>query len=294
VLTRLAKFSYIQLAVGQPIGPQLYRDLYGDSDSVHTSIRLPVLGDLRMKAIFERAFSGFAVTLAIGLVVSAGCLNGQTNAQTSTGSPSAPAGQVQIAQPPPPPQALNGTWNLNADKSDDAEEKLRGTPEGDNPLDDGPVPSAGQGTPSGSGRRSGAPYGRPGGAGPLGGPLPVGADAKANQKMFELLRPAASLTVETKDSEFDLTDENSRKRAFYTDGRKLQKPKDESYKEIAAVWTAGRLTFDEKGPRGEKITVTFQMARDARQLIETTQVDKGKIYSPVVIRYIYDAATDSK
>ena len=104
------------------------------------------------------------------------------------------------------------------------------------------------------------------------------------------MRPASSLTVEAKDSEFDLTDENNRKRAFFTDGRKLQKSKDDSYKEMAALWSAGRLSFDEKGPRNEKITVTFQLARDARQLIETTQVDKGKIYSPVVIRYVYDPA----
>jgi hypothetical protein len=128
----------------------------------------------------------------------------------------------------------------------------------------------------------------------LGGPLPVGKDAKANQKMLDLLRPAMSLAVEVKDSEFDLTDENKQKRAFFTDGRKLQKSKDDSYKEIAALWSAGRLSFDEKGPRNEKITVTFQLARDARQLIETTQVDKGKIYSPVVIRYVYDPAPDGQ
>jgi len=102
------------------------------------------------------------------------------------------------------------------------------------------------------------------------------------------------LNVEAKDSEFDLTDENSRKRAFFTDGRKLQKQKDDSYKEMGALWSAGRLSFDEKGPRGEKITVTFQLARNARQLIETTQVDTSKIYSPVVIRYVYDPVPDGK
>ena len=128
----------------------------------------------------------------------------------------------------------------------------------------------------------------------MGGPLPVGEDVKAHQKMLELLRPSASMTVEAKESEFDLTDENNRKRAFFTDGRKLQKSKDNMYKEIAALLIAGRLSFDEKGPRGEKITVTFQLARNARQLIETTQVDNSKIYSPAVIRYIYDPAPDGQ
>jgi hypothetical protein len=112
--------------------------------------------------------------------------------------------------------------------------------------------------------------------------------------MLELLRPSTSLTVEAKESEFDLTDENNRKRAFFTDRRKLQESKDDIYKEIAALWSAGRLSFDEKGPRGEKITVTFQLERNLRQLIETTHVDNSKIYSPVVIRYVYDPAPGGK
>ena len=246
-----------------------------------------------MKAKLERALVNFAGAAAAGVVRTA-LLYGQINPATSTGSQVAPSGQVQKTEQPSPPQALNGTWKLNADKSDDAEEKLRGrTPEQDIPNDAGSVPSGRQSAPSGSGRRSGGtgvPYGRPGGAGPLGGPLPVGEDVKAHQKMLELLRPCASLTVEVKESEFDLTDENNRKRAFFTDGRKLQKSKDDIYQETAALWSAGRLSFDEKGPGREKITVTFQQARNSQELIETTQVDNSKIYSPVVIRYIYDPA----
>jgi hypothetical protein len=246
-----------------------------------------------MRAKFERALVIFAVAVATGMIDSA-LLNAQMNPAASTGSQPAASGQVQKTEQPSPPQALNGMWKLNADKSDDAEEKLRGTPDQEIPIDGSNVPPSSQGAPPGGGRRSGAPYGRPGGSGPLGGPLPVGEDAKTNQKMLELLRPAMSLTLEAKDSEFDLTDENNRKRAFFTDGRKLQKSKDDSYKEIAAVWSAGRLSFDEKGPRSEKITVTFQLTRDARQLIETTQVDKGKIISPIVIRYVYDPAPVGK
>jgi hypothetical protein len=112
--------------------------------------------------------------------------------------------------------------------------------------------------------------------------------------MLDLLRPSMVLTVEVKEGEFEFTDEKNRKRAFFTDGRKLQKSKDDTYKEIAALWSAGHLSFDEKGPRGEKITVTFQLDRNARQLIEKTEVDNSKIYSPVVIRHIYDIAPDGK
>lgn len=103
-----------------------------------------------------------------------------------------------------------------------------------------------------------------------------------------------SLTVEEKQSEFDLTDDQGRKRAFFTDGRKLRKSKDKNYQEIAAQWSAGRLTFDEKGPEGEKISSAFQLTRDARQLMEIIEVDYSRIYTPVMIRYVYDPAPAGK
>jgi hypothetical protein len=242
---------------------------------------------------------------AVSTVLSAALLGGQSSPPSQAGSQGTPSGQVQAQvqkqvqknEPPPPAQALNGTWKLNAEKSDDAEEKLRATPEQDVP--DGPdsIPSVSQTTPSSAGRRSqgnGVPYGRPGGSGPLGGPLPVEKDIKAHQKLLEMLHHSPLLMVEVKDGEFDFTDQDKQKRAFFTDGRKLQKSKDDSYKELAANWNAGRLSFDEKGPRGEKITVTFQPMRNTSQLIETFQVDSSKIYSPVVIRYVYDLVPENQ
>src|ERR1019366_700194 len=80
-----------------------------------------------MKARFERVLVNFAIVAATSMV-SMALLNGQINPATSTGSQVAPSGQVQKTDQPSPPQALNGTWKLNADKSDDADEKLRGRP----------------------------------------------------------------------------------------------------------------------------------------------------------------------
>ena len=54
--------------------------------------------------------------------------------------------------------------------------------------------------------------------------------------MREYIYPATDVTFVLKDSEADLTDDTARKRVFYTDGRKLQKSKDDNYREIAAHW----------------------------------------------------------
>jgi hypothetical protein len=110
--------------------------------------------------------------------------------------------------------------------------------------------------------------------------------------MRELMRPASSLTFSQKEKEFDLTDDQGRKRAFFTDGRKLQKPKDESYEEIAARGDATRLVSDEKTPRGGKLSRTFELSPDGTQLYETIQMENNRSNSPSSFRYVYDAAKD--
>ena len=55
-----------------------------------------------------------------------------------------------------------------------------------------------------------------------------------------------------KSAEVDVTDDQYHKMAFFTDGRQLQKPKDDSYREIAAHWDGSQLVSDEKTPQGSK------------------------------------------
>ena len=197
---------------------------------------------------------------------------------------------------PPAPQTLNGAWILNRGQSDDPDEKMKGREEDipfNGPNNTGPnVPSGGANTPSAGGRRSGP---RAAGAGPLGGPVgSVDSTDKDREGTLRLLRPSDSLTVEQEQSEFDLTDDQGRKRIFFTDGRKLKRSKDEKYQEIAAQWRGARLVSDEKGPRNAKLSRAFELSRDGRQLYETIQLDNSRIFSPLVIRYVYDPALQPK
>src|SRR5205807_648241 len=77
------------------------------------------------------------------------------------------------------------------------------------------------------------------------------------QKMHELLSPPTTMTFSMTGAEVDLMDDRDRKRAFMTDGRKLQKSKDDRYQEIAAKWDGNRLVTEEKSPRGGKMSRTF-------------------------------------
>ncbi len=116
------------------------------------------------------------------------------------------------------------------------------------------------------------------------------------QGMQELLNPARSLILAEakKEAEADLFDDQDRKRAFFTDGRKLQKSKDPKYQEIAAYWDGARLVTDEKSPRGGKMSRSFELSPDAKQLYETLHMTTGRSNTPLIIHYVYDSAEPSK
>jgi hypothetical protein len=95
-------------------------------------------------------------------------------------------------------------------------------------------------------------------------------------------------------AEVDLTDDDNRKRALMTDGRKLQKSKDPAYEEIAAHWDGNRLVTDEKDGRGNKMSRSFELAPGGQQLYETVHMTVGRNNTTVVIRYVYDSAPDKR
>ena len=106
------------------------------------------------------------------------------------------------------------------------------------------------------------------------------------------MTPARALTVaEAKeDVEIDIFDDQARKSAFFTDGRKLQKTKGISTQEIAAHWDGNRLVTDEKSPSGRKMSRTYELSYDGTQLYETLRLTRGRENSVVSIRYVYDQA----
>ena len=208
----------------------------------------------------------------------------------------APAGPMPAAEPQPssmpaakplrqqpevrPRTSIFGAWKLNKDDSDDAQKKMQEARGSDRQGRSG----------GGGGVRMGG--GIPG-MGGYGGHRRGGQENDSDQErqgMHELLNPARSLFLgeARKDAETDLFDDQDRKRAFFTDGRKLQKSKDDKYQEIAAHWDGTRLVTDEKSPRGGKMSRVFELSPDGKQLYETLHLTTGRSNTPVVIRYAYD------
>jgi hypothetical protein len=218
---------------------------------------------------------------------------------------STPPRQEQSAQPKidsanqaerrPARQSIAGAWKLNRDESDDAREKIRDAQREESTNS----PGRGNGPYGGGTWGGGYPFPRPGG-GWGGGPSGRnrgGWDAPGDtdfQRMNEFLNPADSVNLTIKDGEVDFSDNQNRKRVFYTDGRKLEKPKDENYREIAAHWEGNRLVAEEKSAPGGQLRRSFELAAEGQKLYETVYLEGTRQRSSVSIRFVYDIGPDKQ
>lgn len=239
-------------------------------------------------------------TIAWIAIVSAVCLldSGHARAQ-------APAGPMTPTHPlPPPPKApptkkkpevesrssLAGYWKLNKEESDDAKTKIADSQRKDKEDD----PNLG------GNRRVGIGYPYPGGGpggpggpnGPYGGP---GADDRSdarNADLEEYVRPMFAQTIELKQNEVDSTNEQDSKVVMFTDNRKLPKEKGNDPQQISAHWDGPKLVTDEKGPGGRKISRTYELSFDGKQIYETWRIEGKKSGRDIIVRYVYDAAVN--
>jgi len=185
------------------------------------------------------------------------------------------------AQTPPPSAAppLLGGWTLNKDLSDQ--------PQG---RSDGESRDSGQ-----NGRRGGGGGGgrRRGGGGFGGGGFGNGGGAEGGtpedvQRMRNALRDEMEapehLIITQSDTTVTMTAGDGRTTRLSTDGRKI---KDESTKiERKTVWDGGKLVSEINGLGRSKITETYSVDAERRQLHVTLAIDNQ---AKTMIKRVYDA-----
>jgi hypothetical protein len=261
-----------------------------------------------------------ARTVAVGVILCGACaiFPGGAAAQAPPGPIRPGAGDsggshagssgpaVQAEMVVPDKKQLFGAWKFNVDESDDAQDKMRearGT-NADNPAS--PRGGGGNGTGIHMGG-VGSPYpgGGSGNGGSSGGGNPRNGGSKNadsdydRQQLQESMNPAGSFTLVMKDTsdakngEVLLTDDSGRQRAFFTDGHKVQKSKDDKYQEFDAHWEDYRLVADEGGSHGPQITHSFEPAPGGKQLYEIVRLERTRSNGPVEIRFVYDLVSDS-
>jgi hypothetical protein len=244
------------------------------------------------------ALFSFTALLVSASLIAPRRLNGQ--AAPGPIAPTQSSQQPSAAQPPQPartrpspPQVqprttLAGPWKLNRDESDDPRQKARAA-EGSDTSNVGGYPGGGYpgGGYPGGGPWGGSPYPRGGGSGQR---QPPGRDIEDNPRMQSLLYAPTSVAVDLKSSQVDVTDTQLHRLTLYTDGRQLPKSTDSSHEEVLAHWEGSRLVSDEKSPLGGKMSRTFELSQEGRQMFETLRIDNGRSKTPIVIRYVFDVS----
>jgi hypothetical protein len=234
----------------------------------------------------------------------AGPIRPAADSGDARGTSSGPAAQPEMVIPDK--KQLFASWKFNVEESYDAQDKMRearGT-NADNPAN--PRGGGGNGTGIHMGGM-GSPYpGGGGNGGGNGGGSPRNGGSKNadsdydRQQLQELMNPAGSITLAMKDTqdakngEVLLTDDAGRQRAFYTDGHKVQKSKDDKYQEFDAHWEDYRLVADQGGSHGPQITRSFEPAPGGKQLVEIVRLERTRSNGPVEIRFVYDVVAESK
>ena len=242
----------------------------------------------------------FARSLILGGVGLLACaaIGAQAPPGPMTPPPSAP-GTVEAAPAPPkkpeipPRKTIMGAWRFNKDESDDPRQKLHQSQGSDNGG------SRGGGGGGYGGPRIGFPGGPiggggNGGGGPYGGGHRTSDDESA--RLGDLVNPVRELEVMQRnqdDPEVEMLDDREHRHMFYTDGRKIEKQKDPSVEEVSAKWDGTRLVTDEKGPHNGKLSRTFEVSSDGKQLLQTIHITDSKGNHPITVNYVYDAVDPS-
>lgn len=229
------------------------------------------------------------------ILLTGACLlsSGIVVAQAPPGPMTPPPSTATTANPTPPPpkkpelpprKSIMGAWRINKDESDDGRRKLQHAKDADNTNRGGPM---GSGGPRVSGPWPGGGGGYPGGGG--GYPRDNSSDYDQMGDIVNPPREIKFIQQQADDPSVELMDDREHRRMFYTDGRKLQKSKGPDYEEIAAKWEGTKLVTDEKGAHNGKISRTFEVSPDGKQLIETVHVTDSKGNHPATVQYVYDA-----
>ena len=203
---------------------------------------------------------------------------------------------------------LTGQWNFNQDQSDDADQKVHDAQQNSKVTaanNGSTYPGSGGGYPGGGGNPGGG-GGWPGGIGGGGmgrggmgggGMGRGGRQASQNGSRVsseEWDRLAANpkfLRLDQRSDQIVVTDDNDHAQTFYPDGKKHDE-KDEDGRKFStkASWESGAFIAETKLPHSEKLTQTFRVSDDGKQLYVTTRFEAPALNGPLSIRRVYDMA----
>jgi len=191
---------------------------------------------------------------------------------------------------------LSGHWNFNQDQSDDVEQKVHDAQANSQQRTSnggGGYPGGGGGYPGGGG---GMGRGGMGGMGGMGGGMGRGRGGMGNpssgvssQEWERLAEKPKFLRLDQRSDQCVVIDDSDHTQTFYPDGKKHQdKDADGNKISTKASWEGGAFIAETKLPHSEKLTQTFRMSEDGKQLHVITLFEASSGNASVRILRVYD------
>jgi len=144
-----------------------------------------------------------------------------------------------------------------------------------------------------------------GGIGGMGGPYPGGGmgrggrqsnrgDAISSEEWDRLSASPKYLRIDQRSDQVVVTDDSEHAQTFYPDGKKHD-DKDPEGRKISTKgsWEGDAFIAETKLPHSEKLTQTFRVSQDGKQLYVTTRFEAPMLAGPLTIRRVYDATKAS-
>ena len=198
---------------------------------------------------------------------------------------------------------LKGVWNFNQDQSDDAQQKVHDAQESASARQ-----GSGGGYPSGGTSPGGYPGGGYPGGGigggmghvgwPGGGMGRGGQGGRGNQgggvsseEWDELAANPKFLRIDQREQQIVISDDTGHTRTFYPDGKKHQETDANGKKtSTKAQWDGDSLTAESKLTHSGKLTETYRLTPDGKQLYVVSRFEDPSLAGSLSIRRVYDLA----
>jgi hypothetical protein len=180
---------------------------------------------------------------------------------------------------------LAGHWNFNQNQSDDAGQKVH---DAQAASQRSATYGGGGGYPGGGGMGRGGMGGMGGGMGRGRGGMGNPSSGVSRQEWDRLAENPKFLRIDQRSDQFVVIDESDHAQTFYPDGKK-HKDVDADGNKIStkASWEGGAFIAETKLPNSEKLTQTFRMSEDGKQLHVITLFEASSGVA-VRIRRVYD------
>jgi hypothetical protein len=200
---------------------------------------------------------------------------------------------------------LSGRWQFNKDQSDDAQQKITDAQSNQRTTANsgGGYPGGGGGGgtgggyPGGGGGWPGGGGGYPGGGGMGRGGMGRRGGQQANrgstvsaEDWDRLGQTSKLLQIDQKSGQLVVTDDSAHAQTYYLDGKKHD-DKDDNGKKISSTkteWQGDALVAETKLEHGTKLTQTFRLSDDRKQLTIVSRLENSSLQGPVTVRRVYD------